>query len=266
MTAMKLIDSGEVPPSSRELCLFLSHYSSWLLGCGSTCIRLEKNVRRIAAAYGKEADIMILPRHINISVHGAEQTDRVTHTTTVQNTAIDFNINTMLSELSWEIADGKINLATAASRFDKIIASSSQNKWVVLLLVTFANASFCRLFGGDPISMAIVGVATFAGYYIKQTMLSRKADMRVVALVCSFVSTILGATDMLFSIGTAPMTTIGTSVLYLVPGIPFLNSFSDLIYRHYICAFSRLVDAVILTGCLSLGLCAGMMLMRAPMF
>ena len=59
---------------------------------------------------------------------------------------------------------------------------------------------------------------------------------------------------------------LGTSILYLVPGIPFLNSFSDMICRHYVCALGRFMDAVILTCCLSAGLCAGMALMDAGMF
>ena len=71
---------------------------------------------------------------------------------------------------------------------------------------------------------------------------------------------------MLFGLGSTPGIAIGSSVLYLVPGIPFLNSFSDLLNHHYICAFSRFMDAVVLTCCLSLGLCAGMAMMQVGMF
>ena len=46
---------GHESPSVDELMLFLSRYSARLLGAGATCIRLEKNVGRIAKAYGMEA-------------------------------------------------------------------------------------------------------------------------------------------------------------------------------------------------------------------
>ena len=85
-------------------------------------------------------------------------------------------------------------------------------------------------------------------------------------LLCAFGSAVIGATGALFGLGATPYTALGTSVLYLVPGIPFLNSFSDLIYRHYLCALSRFMDAVVLTCCLSAGLCAAMLLMRTGMF
>ena len=114
--------------------------------------------------------------------------------------------------------------------------------------------------------MAVVLAATMAGYYIKQLMLGRHIDLRLTVIVCAFVSSVISAADSLFSLGTTPAIALGTSVLYLVPGIPFLNSFSDLLYRHYICAFSRFVDAVVLTCCLSAGLCAGMAAMNSGMF
>lgn len=253
-------------PSGKDLSLFLSNYGAWLMGVGATCIRLEKNVTRIARAYGKEVEIFIMPHHIHISVWGKDSTERETSIATVCHTAISFNINTALSELSWEIADNKIGFDAALSKFRQIVSNDSQNKWMVLLLVTLANASFCRLFGGDMAAMCVVALATMAGYYIKQLLLSRHVDMRVVAVVCSFVSSVLGATDALFSLGNTPMIASGTSVLYLVPGIPFLNSFSDMLYRHYLCAFGRFADAVVLTCCLSFGLCAGMLLMNIGMF
>ena len=260
------MNSDAGTPSVKEVCDFITRYCSWLVGCGATCIRVEKNVGRIARAYGKEADISIMPRHVHVSVVDDDSHESMTSICKVKNTPISFNINTRLSELSWEIADGKVDFGDAVRRFDEIVDNDSQNCWIVLLLVTLANASFWRLFGGDFTAMAIVGVATAVGYFLKLTMLSRGIDMRVVFIACSFVSAVLGATDVLFSLGDTPLVALGTSVLYLVPGIPFLNSFSDMLYRHYICAISRFTDAVVLTCCLSIGLCGGMMLMNVGMF
>lgn len=264
MTATTTTERSKV--SSEQLCVFLTSYATWLLGCGATCIRLEKNVSRIASAFGKRADITIMPRHVHLTVTDNCTGKRFTSTATVLNSSIDFDMNTRLSRLSWKIADSTITLADAHRLFSKIIVPSRQSAWTVLLLVSLANASFCRLFGGDAVAMAVVFLATFAGYLLKQTLLTRKFDVRIVFILCAFVSSVIGATDMLFSLGTTASIALGTSVLYLVPGIPFLNSFSDMLYRHYICAFCRFVDALVLTCCLSIGLCAGMMLMNVGMF
>lgn len=261
--AHEVSESGE--PSADELCLFLADYCASLLGSGATCMRMEKNVGRMAAAYGHKVEFTIMPRHIHLSL-----TDNSGHAVTsiasVKSCGVSFNINTRLSELSWDIADGKISFDEAKRKLNEIVATDTRNKWLELVLVAIANASFCRLFGGDFAAMAVVGVATMAGYYLKLLLMAAKVDIRVVVILCAFVSTVLGSTDVLFSIGRTPLIAVGSSVLYLVPGIPFLNSFSDMLDRHYICAFSRFVDASVLTCCLSLGLCGGMMLMNVGMF
>lgn len=220
----------------------------------------------MAAAYGYNVELSIMPRHVHISVLNKDSNESVTAISSVSSTGISFNINTRLSELSWEVADGKIDFKQAKDKFKTIITGDYQNKWMVLILVTLANASFCRLFGGDWAAMAITGAATLAGYYIKQVLTETKTDNRLIVLICSFISSILGASGILFSIGSTPDIALATGVLYLIPGIPFLNSFSDMLYRHYICAFSRFMDALVLTCCLSLGLCAGMLLMHTGMF
>lgn len=248
---------------------FLSRYGAYLLGCGATCIRLETNLNRMAAVWGKKIEITIMPRHLHITVlplDNDEDEDTYTNVVTVRNIPVDFNMNTCLSRLSWEVADGRIGFSMARHRLNEIVSRRTGNDWVTLLLVSIANASFCRLFGGDITAMAIVATATAVGYFLKLTLLKYKVDTRLVFILCAFVSTVIGSTDYLFSFGATPALSLGASVLYLVPGIPFLNSFSDMLYRHYICAFSRFMDAMILTGCLSLGLCAGMLLMNVGMF
>lgn len=254
------------PLSVASICTFLLDYSIALFGAGSTCIRLEKNIGRMACALGVRADITIMPRHIHLTVCN-KTGDSATRLATVGSPHIDFEANTRLSALSWELADGKIQFEECSRKLQQIVRGRHRiNSWLLIALVGGANASFCWLFGGDLTAMTIVAIATMAGFRLRMLMLGSGIDIRVIMMVCAFVSTVLGATDMLFSIGDTPAITIGTSVLYLVPGIPFLNSFSDMLYRHYICAFCRLTDALMLTCCLSVGLCAGMALMNAGMF
>lgn len=253
--------------SNLEICEFLADYSGWLLACGATCIRIEKNIGRIAQAWDKQVSIMIMPRHAHVTLMDSDGRDAHTVLSPLRKSPISYELNTELSRLSWQIADLRLDFETAKSRFDGLLRSvRPANRWWVLLAVTLANASFCRLFGGDPAAMAVVAFATCCGYYIKQLLLARRVDSRVVWIVCALISAVLGATDGLFALGSSPEIAMGTSVLYLVPGIPFINSFSDLLDGHYVCAFSRFIDASVLTACLSFGLCAGMALMNVGMF
>lgn len=245
----------------KAVCIFLSDYASWLLGCGATCIRIEKNIQRMSEAFGVESDMQISPAHIHLTVWDKDHNESYNNIKRVHKSGISFNINTQLSKLSWDVADGKQDFDQAVETFQTITKTRPANKWAVLLLASLANMSFCRLFNGDAEAMLVVFIATLVGYRLKQVMLEAKADVRVVFMCSAFASSVFGAGAYLFEWGNTPEIAIGTSVLYLIPGIPYINSVSDMIDGHYISSFSRFIDAVILTASLSVGLCGGMLIM-----
>lgn len=248
-------------PTAEDAGRFLAVYAAWLLGCGATCIRIEKNVRRMAEAWGVSSELVILPAHIQLVA--CDTAGRQSHNIEpVRHTAISFNINTCLSKLSWAVADEHISLAEAQSRLESIVRMPPSGKWTVWLLASLANASFCRLFGGDGIAMLLVLLATMAGYRLKQVMLEDKLDVRVTFLCSAFFSSVIGSAGYVFGWSSTPDIALGTSVLYLIPGIPYINAASDMLDGHYICSFSRFMNAVVLTACLSLGLCVGLALMN----
>lgn len=260
---MKVKDDSTV---LRETAAFLAEYASLLAGCGSTCIRIEKNTRRMAEAFGVNLDIFIMPAHVTVSVWN---TDRARAEMALRKTAscgISFDLNTHLSRLSWEVADNRLSLSAAKERFERIKTTKPTGKWEVLILTSFANAAFCRLFGGDQFAMLTVFVSTLAGYRLKQIMLEDGRDIRLTFLCASFFSASISAGGHIFNIGATPELALGTSVLYLIPGVPYINSVSDMIYRHYLCAFSRFFDAAVLTACLSAGLCVGMLMLGLKWF
>lgn len=253
-------------PTVKDACIFLSDYAAWLLGCGATCIRIEKNVRRMSEAFNIDSEMTIMPSHIHLSVWNKEHTNSFNTIKRINKCGINFNINTLLSKLSWEVADAKVGFLEAQSIVKRIIDSPPANQKLVLFLASLANASFCRLFGGDGIAMLIVFIATFVGYRIKQIMLEYKADVRFVFFCSAFFSSVIAACGHLFTLGETPEIALGTSVLYLIPGIPYINSVSDMLDGHYICSFSRFMDASILTACLSAGMCGGLLLMDLSWF
>ena len=268
MTTSRICRTGNLPDAAtiHRTAAFLADYASLLLGCGATCIRVEKNVRRMASAFGVEVDIFIMPAHINVSVWRKNGADNCVLVRKTAGCGISFNLNAKLSRLSWQVADGQLDFAEAAERFERIRETKPTGKYEVLVLTGFANASFCRLFGGDVIAMLIVFASTLAGYRLKQMMLEDKRDVRLTFLCTSFFSAALSAGGHIFQISATPEIALGTSVLYLIPGVPYINAVSDMLYRHYLCAFSRFLDAAVLTACLSAGLCAGMFILGLKWF
>ena len=239
---------------------FFAQYASYMLACGATCIRISKNLRRMAAAVGLKVDMIILSHHVTVVCTNQADGMSCQHTKRIAPAGVSFAINTRLSELSWKVAGHKVAIAEAHSLFYRIIKHKKVSEWRIMWLVVAANASFCYLFGGDPGAMAIVAVATLAGYTIKLLTLMRHWDAKIIWLICSFISAIIAAGLTYLPITSTPDWAIAASVLYLIPGIPYINSISDCIDAHYLSAIGRFIHACALTVCIAIGLTAGLVL------
>lgn len=233
---------------------FLAEYASWLLGCGATCIRIQKNVDRMARRFGCQVGITVMPTYVEIMSDGV--TARRIH-----NCGINFDLNARLSRLSWEVADRRYSLEQAKAEFQKIINTPRTNPIQVLFQASIANAAFCRLFQGDAAAVAVVFIATLAGFRIRQIMLDRRIDFRLTVICAAFVAATISSACYLFGWGHTPEIALGTSVLYLIPGVPYINAVSDMMDKHYLSAYSRFMDALIITACITIGLVAAMFLM-----
>ena len=252
----------------KSVCLFFADYAAHLLACGATSMRTQRNVTRMADKWEVTANITILPNTVDMCIWDANRSHSYKQTVKIPAKPISFDINTKLSNLSWRVVEDRIgSFEEAREAFEKIVSTTRPvNKWVVLILVMFANASFCRLFGGDFISMGIVALATLVGYYLKIIMLESHYDTRIVFMSCSFISAVIGTAGYVFNIGETPELALGTSVLYLIPGIPYINSVSDMIDNHHLCAFSRFMNALMLTVSIAIGLTGGFLIMKIRMF
>jgi uncharacterized membrane protein YjjP (DUF1212 family) len=67
--------------------------------------------------------------------------------------------------------------------------------------------------------------------------------------------------DTIFHLGTAPEMTLATSVLYLIPGIPLLNSVIDLLEGYFSASIARSMFAASLITCIAVGMTLSIMLL-----
>ena len=263
MTTMNCNDEHSAHEHLKTVGKFVADYASTLFSYGATTIRIEKSIERIARKYGADVQLTVLPMHIMVTVWDHDHEHSYTINEKVKGNGIDFDKNTQLSKLSWTIFDNDLPLEEAQRTMNDIARLPRLDPFLVTMLTGAANASFCKLFGGDWISMLIVFVATICGFYLKNKLHGQwQWDLRLVTILSGCLATVIASSGYVFHIGSTPDIALGTGVLFLVPGIPFINSVNDLINGHYICAFSRFTQATITTVCLSLGLCLGYLIIN----
>ncbi len=238
----------------KRVSKFLSDYSTTLMAVGVQTSRVVKNTSRIAESFNLEVDMTIFQKTIIMTLRDKDNTHSYSSVNKIKPLALNFFINSKLSTLSWDAYDNKLSLEEIEKRYEEIIHVPREKDLTVLLLVAVANASFCRLFQGDAISMLIVFVATLVGFRLRQILMKNHWNHLAVFVLCSFVSSLIGSTGFLFKWGEMPEVALGTSVLFLIPGVPMINSIMDIIDGHVLAGTSRFINATLLVISIAIGL------------
>lgn len=252
----------------KETTGFIADYAAVLLGAGVHCTRVLRNSRRICEAYGLELTMTIFASNIILTLSDPEQDEISTEVVHIRQIPVSFELNAELSALSWKVFDNKLNLAQVKEEYSQIMQKPRMNTWLVTLLVSVANACFCRLFGGDLGSMGLVFVSTFAGYILLRFIKKQGIDHSLAVILVSFFSsfTCLGLASLPVLAGQVNVTVaVATSVLFMVPGVPLITGVIDMFENHVLIGFARLMRAILIVLCLAVGLSISMVLFRGSL-
>ena len=244
-----------------EIADFISRYLSFMLGAGVHTSRVIRNSKRIGEALGVDVHIYTSQKTAALTVAEPGGTNMNTRVIEIPAYPISFEWNADLSALSWAACDEKMSLEAIERKFAEITAKPRMNPVFVLFMVSLANASFCRLFGGDIWAMLITFTATMIGFFTRQHLTKRKVNHYIVFIVSAFVASICASSSLALGIDTAEIA-LATSVLYLVPGVPLINGLIDITDGHIQIGISRIVNAFMLIICIAIGMSVTLMLVK----
>lgn len=248
-------DDGELLCAEKMIAMFAASLAS----AGATSSLSESSVRYLCARFGISAEIIGFPKHVQLSISGKKLSEHYTIIQKLLPNPLDFHRIILLHRLAKETLKEMYSLEIFWNKYQEILHQKRLSPNLVLVLTGLANASFCRLFNGDWISMGIVFVATVCGFYLKNALHGNfQIDMRLATIFSAFISTIIGCAGYAFQLGGTPDIALATSILYLVPGIPYINALSDLLNGAFLSCIRHAFNATILTICLSIGFCLGL--------
>ena len=243
-----------------EVSEFISEYSAHLMGCGVHTSRVVRNAKRIGNAFGYTVTISIFPQNIVLTVIDSEKQEHYSKVTDIPRLPINFSHNSELSALSWEAYDHHLPFAALQNKYPRRLRQPTIPPFIVRIRAGFANASFCRLFGGDWWAMGCVFFATMIGMFIKQQMTDTGINHYLIFIVSAFITSLCTSITLLFN--TTAETAIATSVLYLIPGVPLINGVIDIVEGYAITGCARLIQASLLILCTATGLSFTLLLVK----
>ncbi|TEY02376.1 threonine/serine exporter ThrE family protein [Campylobacter sp. US33a] len=242
-------------PEIQDLTNFIIDYTSAMIAAGTYTSRVARCASRIAKAYGYELNLNFFFHHTSINIFDIENKANIrTYIIPNKYSAINFSLISDLSALSWNIFDHSYKLEIAREYFEKLLHKKRYHFISSLFLSSLANAAFCRLFEGDIWAMIFVFFATFVGINLRYFFTKIQIDLRIQYIICSFLSSLLVAFALDLNLTQTPEAALGSSILYLIPGVFFINSVIDILKDHILMGLSRFISVAILITCIGAGI------------
>ena len=238
---------------NREALDVASLAGDILLASGAEIFRVEETIFRIARAYGVESsDAFVLSSGIFLTA-GSETEKDFASVRHIPLSAARLDRVTAVNQLSREIVEGQHTPAQARERLLEIQNMPPKPKLHQILASGIGSGCFCFLFGGDPID-SLVAFAAGIVLYLYLLLLVRGRLSKIASNISG------GALVTLFSIvlyqcgiGHHLGEMIIGSIIPLVPGVAFTTAIRDIADEDYIAGAVRMLDALLVTFCIAMG-------------
>jgi uncharacterized membrane protein YjjP (DUF1212 family) len=174
---------------------------------------------------------------------------------------VNFRVVSGISRMSWRVVEDNWNIQQINQEIDRLVGLPHYPRFITLGAVALAGSSFCALFGGEGLELVVAFVATFAGMFVRQESLKKRFNPYVSIFFAAFAASILSGLSVKMGLGKSPELAFATSVLFLVPGVPLINSFTDMIDGNVLNGIVRGIHGLIIAFAIALGLlCAKFLL------
>ena len=249
-------------PNIADISSLLVDYAATLAVSGAHSMRIQQNIKRMGETFGYEVELSAFQLSIMLTITDKNDPHNIfTQIKKISTLVLNFTIVSELSSLSWDTYDKNLSYDEVKSAYHRIASQKRISRWLVLILVGFANASFCGLFHGDIYAIGLVFLSTLFGFFIRQEMIHRQVNHLVTFTTSAFAASLFAGLGYVLKIGSTPEIALASSVLYLIPGVPLINSTLDIIHGHTLTGIARLVNASILIVCIAIGLFSAMLLL-----
>lgn len=242
----------------KELGKILLEIGTLLLAAGASTSRTRNTISRISSAYSYRAEFAINNRTLLLSLGDLDHELLFNGLKRSEPYGVNFRLLSGISKLSWNVAEESLDLDAVKERLDQIKREPHYPRLLVLVLVGIAGSAFCRVNGGEIQDMLIVFIATVAGLFIRQEAVKLRFNHYVCIYFAAFAASLITGAATTLAHGYFHEAAFATSVLFLIPGVPFINTFSDMIESNLHNALIRGLNCLIISFAIGLGLLSSM--------
>lgn len=264
----------ERPLSAEELAVVLRvtlRVGVLMASAGAAAFRVRDTMRRTAASFGvTQAELVYGLDALHVSLSSGERFR--TKTVRVKAIGVDMNRICRLELLSRDLLaePGRRTVEALDALLSELEATPPvYPRWLTGPLLGASCGAFCAVIGGTPWQVAAAFVGTYVGHLLRLHHLKTHPPVATIVVTCAFTSALVSwatarglhlAVEAL-SLGVseaavAPGKAVLASVLYLIPGVPLVNSLIDLLHFDLVAGVARGAFATLVIVCIAVGVLA----------
>ncbi len=225
-----------------------------LMSSGANSNRIRVTLERIANGLGYKTELLITHRALMLTIIEKDQQHFFSRLKRTSPHGVNFRIVSGISHLSWNVLEQNWTVAQIEEELHRLKSLPHYPRLVILGLVGMAGAAFCRLFGGGYVEMTVAFVATVIGLFVRQEATRVKFNPYLCVYFAAFTASFIAGVAEYFHIGLQPDKAFATSVLFLVPGVPLINSVTDLLEGNLQNGIIRGINGLIIAFSIAMGL------------
>ena len=248
-----------------EAAKLLLDASALLMQSGAHTERVKRNTLRIATSLGYEPELFFSHAGITITLQYKTDSSKPDQTITqfrhIEHQGVQLSTVSALSRLSWKAKKSKLSFEELSEEISHLTHHNTYPIWFLMLMAPLGTAGLCGLAGGDHKVILMTALATFCGFIFRHLLLKLHYNpFLTIATTALFTESIAGI-GILMDIGRQPELAMATSILFLVPGIPLINSLIDMLHGHYMVGLARGVHGTLVAFSIALGMWIAMSLL-----
>ena len=233
-----------------------------LMSSGASTNRTRITMGRIAKGLGYGIELLITQRALMLTIIEKDQQHFFSRLKRISPHGVNFRIVSGISHLSWNVMEQHWTVSQISEEIQRLKSLPHYPRPIILGSVGLAGAGFCNIFGGGYVEMTVAFVATVAGLFIRQEAVKKKFNPYLCVFFASFTASLIAGLAEYFQIGMQPDKAFATSVLFLVPGVPLINSVTDLVDGNIQNGIVRAVNGLMIAFSIALGIFAVKMILN----
>ncbi len=226
-----------------------------LMENGADTAQIVRDMKRVAAYMGIPAEkfhlhIMYTTLMLNIS------DEHHSHTSfrKCPKHAVNMRIISAVSRLTWRALRDHYTLDEFKSELEAVGKRPRYPQWLTILAAGSGCGSFCTLFGCDFNAAIYTAISAIIGKIVQIQCAERFGFNPYVSMMFAAFSAMSVADLMHFLPTSTPWHPMIAASLFLVPGIPIINAFSDMLNTYLISGVARILHTLIIVGSTSFGI------------